>query len=125
MSYENKIPLDDIQLGPIRHPVLPDSVVERIRAFKATLGAADGASLGQTIDNFKPVGKDVPFCSSFVFIALHQVSGRSGRTSPLRSALCISSCAAPTSPAKAAPGNTRSADAGPGACTARPIYSSH
>jgi hypothetical protein len=53
MSYEKQIPLSDIQPGPIRHPVLPDGFIERIRAFKAILGDVDGASIDQTIDNFR------------------------------------------------------------------------
>jgi hypothetical protein len=53
MSYEKQISLSDIQPGPIRHPVLPDGFIERVRAFKATLGDVDAASLDQTIDNFK------------------------------------------------------------------------
>ena len=53
MTHEKQIRLSDVQMGPIRHPVLPDDVIERIRAFKATLGDVDDASLDQTIDNFK------------------------------------------------------------------------
>jgi hypothetical protein len=53
MSYEKQIPLSDIQPGPIRHPVLPGDFIERVKVFKATLGDADGASIDQTIDNFR------------------------------------------------------------------------
>jgi hypothetical protein len=48
-----QVPLSEIQIGPIRHPVLPDEFIERIRAFKAILTDVDGASIAQTIDNFK------------------------------------------------------------------------
>jgi hypothetical protein len=47
------IPLSEMQIGPIRHPILHDDFIERIRAFKAILTDVDGASLDQTIDNFK------------------------------------------------------------------------
>jgi hypothetical protein len=53
MSYKKQIPLDDIRIAPIRHPVLRDGFIERIRAFKKTLGDVDEASIDQTIDNFK------------------------------------------------------------------------
>jgi hypothetical protein len=47
------IELSHLRPGPIRHPVLPDDFIERIKAFKKILGDADNASLEQTIDNFK------------------------------------------------------------------------
>jgi hypothetical protein len=39
--------------GPIRHPVLPDGFIERIRVFKSILGDVDGVSVEKTIDAFK------------------------------------------------------------------------
>jgi hypothetical protein len=39
--------------GPIRHAVLLDCMVERIRAYKDTLGDVEPASLEKTIDGFK------------------------------------------------------------------------
>jgi hypothetical protein len=39
--------------GPIRHPVLPNGMVERITTFKEALGDVDTVSLEKTIDAFK------------------------------------------------------------------------
>ena len=50
---EKQVGLSHLRPGPIRHPVLPDDFIERIKAFKETLGDVDGVSLEQTIDNFK------------------------------------------------------------------------
>ena len=50
---EKQVELSHLRPGPIRHPVLPDDFIERIKAFKETLGDVDGVSLEQTIDNFK------------------------------------------------------------------------
>jgi len=43
----------ELHKGPIRHPVLPDSFVDRIKAFKAILSDVDPTSLQTAIDNFK------------------------------------------------------------------------
>jgi hypothetical protein len=43
----------DLHKGPIRRPVLPDSFVGRIKAFKAVLSDVDPTSLETAIDNFK------------------------------------------------------------------------
>jgi hypothetical protein len=43
----------ELHKGPIRHPVLPDSFVDRIKAFKAILSEVDPTSLETAIDNFK------------------------------------------------------------------------
>jgi hypothetical protein len=43
----------DLHKGPIRHSVLPDGFVERIKAFKAILSEVDPTSLETAIDNFK------------------------------------------------------------------------
>src|ERR1700720_280645 len=50
-----KIPLQPSELhkGPIRRPVLPESYVDRIKAFKAILSDVDPTSLETAIDNFK------------------------------------------------------------------------
>jgi hypothetical protein len=50
-----KTPLrpSELRKGPIRHPVLPDSFVDRIMAFKAILSDVDPTSLETAIDNFK------------------------------------------------------------------------
>jgi len=45
--------LSDLKFGPIRHPVLPDDFIERIKAFKKILSDFDAVSLEQTVDNFK------------------------------------------------------------------------
>jgi hypothetical protein len=50
---KEQLRLSDIQFGPIRHPVLPDDFIERIKAFKKILGDIDSVSIEQTIDNFK------------------------------------------------------------------------
>lgn len=50
---EKQIRLSDVTFGPIRHPVLPDDYIDRIKAFKEILGDVDRASLEKTIDNFK------------------------------------------------------------------------
>jgi hypothetical protein len=43
----------DFHKGPIRHPVLADSFVDRVKAFKAILSDVDSTSLEAAIDNFK------------------------------------------------------------------------
>jgi hypothetical protein len=43
----------ELHKGPIRHPVLPDSFVDRIKAFKAILSDVDPTPLETAIDNFK------------------------------------------------------------------------
>jgi hypothetical protein len=50
-----KTPLQPSELrkGPIRHPVLPDSFVDRIKAFKAILSDVDPTPIETAIDNFK------------------------------------------------------------------------
>jgi hypothetical protein len=45
--------LSDLHKGPIRHPVLSDEFIERIKTLKAMLGDVDPTTLEQTIDNFK------------------------------------------------------------------------
>lgn len=50
---EKQVPLSELHPGPILHPTLPDSVIERIKAFKEILGDVDETSLEKTIDNFK------------------------------------------------------------------------
>jgi hypothetical protein len=50
---EKEVKRSQLRDGPIVHPVLPDSVVERIKAFKEMLGDVDRASLAETIDAFK------------------------------------------------------------------------
>ena len=50
---KKQVELSDLHPGPIRHPVLPDDFIERIKAFKGILGDVDAVSLEQTIDNFK------------------------------------------------------------------------
>src|SRR5438128_39372 len=39
--------------GPIRHLVLSDEFVDRVRRFKGTLADVDGTSLEEAMDNFK------------------------------------------------------------------------
>ena len=50
-----KEPLQPSQLykGPIRHPVLSDGFVDRVKRFKRTLADIDSTSLEETMDNFK------------------------------------------------------------------------
>lgn len=43
----------DIELGPIRHAVLPDTLVARIRAFKGVLAEVETMTLEETIDHFQ------------------------------------------------------------------------
>ena len=43
----------DLHKGPIRHQVLPDGFVDRIKAFKAIFRDVDPTSLETAIDNFK------------------------------------------------------------------------
>jgi hypothetical protein len=43
----------ELHKGPIRHPVLPDSLVDRIKTFKAILSNVDPTSIETAIDNFK------------------------------------------------------------------------
>jgi hypothetical protein len=50
---KKQVRLSHLYVGSIVHPVLPDSVVERIKAFKEILGDVDRASLAETIDAFK------------------------------------------------------------------------
>ncbi len=48
-----KVPTQNIILGRPRHDRLPDSLVERITAFKAKLGEMDPIPLDKTIENFR------------------------------------------------------------------------
>ena len=48
-----KINISDIKQGDIKHAMLPDELVERIKKFKELLGDVDKATLDETIDNFK------------------------------------------------------------------------
>jgi hypothetical protein len=50
-----KEPLQPSQLykGPIRHLVLSDEFIDRVKRFKVTLADVDETSLEETIDNFK------------------------------------------------------------------------
>src|ERR1700692_971332 len=41
------------QDGPIRHPILPDNFIGRIKRFKEILGDVDASSIEATVDNFK------------------------------------------------------------------------
>jgi hypothetical protein len=52
-SMEKQVRLSEIKFGPIRHPVLSDAFIERIKAFKKVLSEFDTVSPEQTIDNFK------------------------------------------------------------------------
>jgi hypothetical protein len=45
--------LSDLQVGPIRHPSLPNEFINRVKAFKAILGDVDAMSLEKTLDSFK------------------------------------------------------------------------
>jgi hypothetical protein len=47
------IEVSDIEVGPIVHPVLSDSFIERIKMFKTILGDVDDISLERSIDAFK------------------------------------------------------------------------
>jgi hypothetical protein len=48
-----KLQPSDLHKGPIRHSVLSDSFVDRIKAFKAILSDVDPTSIETAIDNFK------------------------------------------------------------------------
>ena len=48
-----KINISDIKQGDVRHAILPDELVERIKKFKELLGDVDKSTLDETIDNFK------------------------------------------------------------------------
>ena len=50
---KKELRISELKAGPIRHPSLPDSFVERVKAFKAALGVVEGVSLEHTSDNFK------------------------------------------------------------------------
>jgi hypothetical protein len=43
----------DLEIGPIRHLVLPPDFIARVKAFKTKLGDADKFSLEQYIDYFR------------------------------------------------------------------------
>lgn len=43
----------DIQNGPIRHPVLPDAFIERVKNFKQVLAEVEKTSLDSTLENFQ------------------------------------------------------------------------
>jgi len=45
--------LSRLQDGPIRHPILPDDFIGRIKRFKEILGDVDASSIEATVDNFK------------------------------------------------------------------------
>jgi hypothetical protein len=50
---KREVKLSNLHVGPIVHHSLPNSVVERIKAFKEILGDVDRASLTDTIDAFR------------------------------------------------------------------------
>lgn len=47
------IKISDIDEGPIRHPVLPDDLLERIKVFTEILSEVDKTTLEASIDGFK------------------------------------------------------------------------
>ena len=47
------IKISDIKQSPIRHAVLPDGFIERIRTFKQTLADVENTSLEQAVSNFQ------------------------------------------------------------------------
>jgi hypothetical protein len=47
------IPLNQIESGPILHPVLPEDLIRRIKAFKEILADVEEDSLAETEDSFK------------------------------------------------------------------------
>jgi len=47
------VKISDIEAGPIVHPVLSGSFIERIKMFKRILGDVDDISLERSIDAFK------------------------------------------------------------------------
>ncbi len=50
---KKEVKLSDIQEGEIRHPTIPDGIIDRIKAYKGILGDVEPSSLEQTIDSFK------------------------------------------------------------------------
>jgi len=48
-----KVRVEDIIPGPIRHPVLAPELIERIRAFKEVLGDVEQCPIETTIENFQ------------------------------------------------------------------------
>ena len=50
---KKNVKISDLQEGEIRHPVLPEVIIERIKTFKGILGDVEPSSLEQTIDSFK------------------------------------------------------------------------
>lgn len=50
---KRQVKISDLQEGPIRHSVLPEAMVGRIKAFKDILGEVDNTTFEKTVDNFK------------------------------------------------------------------------
>ena len=48
-----KVKLSDIDEGPIRHPNLPEELVERIKSLRKVLSEVEPSSLDETLDGFK------------------------------------------------------------------------
>ena len=50
---QRAIKLTELKKGPIRHPVLPEDLFLRIKAFKEILAGVDNMTLDEVIDDFK------------------------------------------------------------------------
>jgi hypothetical protein len=53
MPRPTRPPAAQLEEGPIRHPVLPEDLLRRIKAFKGILAEVDNAPLDEVIDDFK------------------------------------------------------------------------
>ena len=48
-----KVKISDLKQGSIKHPNLPNEMIERIKAFKGILAEVEPSSLEETIDGFQ------------------------------------------------------------------------
>jgi len=47
------IPINELEPGPILHPVLPEDLIRRIKAYREILGDVEEDSLAEAVDSFK------------------------------------------------------------------------
>src|SRR5208337_1533852 len=53
MNMMKRMQPSDLHKGPIRHPILPEGFIDRVRRFKGILSDVDRTTLEEAIDNFK------------------------------------------------------------------------
>jgi hypothetical protein len=52
-AKRHRIEMVNVEKGPMRHPVLSDDLLQRIKAFKGILSEVDYMTLDEVVDDFK------------------------------------------------------------------------